>query len=267
VGTLTASEPRLGGAAASQLREPPVERRIVSESYPPSGSGQPAEGSSGGEQPPTGQYGAPGTAPSDQSGYRQSYGAPSSAQGGYGSSSETSVNQPFASPGGYGPAAGPAGPPGAAPSGGAPQGAWGAQGYGSPAGGQGYGSSPSGAAPYGGYGQQPSGGGTPYGSGGSPYSAGSPYGGAGSPYGRGQGGGGSSLLSSPSGVGQLLTIIGYVVAGLGLLAFILTLATDTAYGGSTVFKLAQALIALITGLGFGAVCVGLGSLLKQRSGS
>jgi hypothetical protein len=100
----------------------------------------------------------------------------------------------------------------------------------------------------------------PYGGGGSP------YGGAGSPYGQGQGGS-SSLLSSPAGVGQLVTIIGYVLAGLGLLAFILTLVTDTTYGGSTVFKLAQALIALITGLGFGAVCVGLGSLLKQRSGS
>jgi hypothetical protein len=154
------------------------------------------------------------------------------------------VNQPFASPGGYG-----------APSGGPPQGGWGAQGYGTPSGGPPYGSGPAGsgpagASPYGGgYGQQPSGGGSSFG---------------GSPYGTGSRSGGN-LLNSPSGVGQLLTIVGYVLAGLGLLAAILTLATDTALGGSTAFKLAQALLALITGLGFGAVCVGLGSLLKQRS--
>lgn len=230
----------------------------MSESYPSSGSGHPTEGSSGGEQPPIGQYSSPGAAPSDQSGYDQSgygqpgygqpaYGAPL-GQGGYGSSSETSVNQPFASPGGYGGA-----PSGGPPQGGPPPGGWGAPGYGNPSGGPGYGSGPA-APPYGGYGQQPSAGASPYG------------GGSASPYGTGSRSGGNPL-TSPSGVAQLVTILGYVLAGLGLLAFILTLVTDTSYSGSTVFKLAQAVIALITGLGFGAVCVALGSLLKQRSGS
>lgn len=115
----------------------------------------------------------------------------------------------------------------------------------------GYGQQPYGASPYG---QQ-----QPYGS--------QPYGG--SPYGTGPVGGSSSgranPLGSTNGLAQVLTITGYVLAGLGLLAAILFLATDFGYGGSGAYKVAQACLALISGLGFGAVSLGLGQLLKQRS--
>jgi hypothetical protein len=116
---------------------------------------------------------------------------------------------------------------------------------------QGYGQQP-------GYGQgQP--GGYGQGQGQQPYGgySGQPYGGA--PSSR------PNPLNSPSGVAQLVTIAGYVVTGLGLLAAILFLFTDVGYSGSTAFKIAQACLALVTGLGFGAVCVGLGTLIKQRS--
>ncbi len=85
------------------------------------------------------------------------------------------------------------------------------------------------------------------------------YGGA--PAGRS----GGNPLNSTSGVAQILTITGYVLAGLGLLAAILLLATDYGFGDSTAYKIAQACLALITGGGFGAVCLGLATLIKQRS--
>jgi hypothetical protein len=95
------------------------------------------------------------------------------------------------------------------------------------------------------------------------------YPGQGSPYGGGApsrpSAGGS--LNSPNGVSQILQITGYVLAGLGLLAAILILATDFGggYGSSAAYKIAQACIALITGAGFGAASLGLSTLIKQRS--
>lgn len=79
--------------------------------------------------------------------------------------------------------------------------------------------------------------------------------------------GGGNPLNSVSGVAQILTVTGYVLAGLGLLAAILLLATDYGIGGSSAYKIAQACLALIAGFGFGAVCLGLGTLIKQRSGT
>jgi len=134
----------------------------------------------------------------------------------------------------------PVGQPGAQQGG---QQGYGQQGYGQPYGQQPYGGSP--------YGQQS------YGS--------SPYGGqsAGGPGATSR----SNPLGSANGLAQVLTITGYVLAGLGVLAAILFLATDFGYGSSGAYKVAEACLALITGLGFGAVSLGLGQLLKQRSGT
>lgn len=151
----------------------------------------------------------------------------------------------------------PSGQPGSSGEGGYPQGGYGqptsvSQPTGQPGYGQGYGQQPYGQQPYGGspYGQPP------YGS--------SPYGGPG--VGAGGGGGGrSNPLGSANGLAQILTITGYVLAGLGLLSAILFLATDFGYGSSGAYKVAQACLALITGVGFGAVSLGLGQIIKQRS--
>jgi hypothetical protein len=90
-----------------------------------------------------------------------------------------------------------------------------------------------------------------------------------SPYAGGPGGGSAGSrpnpLASPSGVAQIVTLAGYAAAVLGVLAAILFLATDFGSSGSGAFKVAQACLALLSGLGFGGVCVGLGTLIKQRS--
>jgi hypothetical protein len=114
------------------------------------------------------------------------------------------------------------------------------QGAGQPYGGQSYSGQPGGGQPFGTAGQQP------YGS---------------------TSGSRSNPLGSATGVAQILTITGYALAVLGLLAAILFLATDFGSGGSGSYKIAQACIALITGVGFGAVNLGLGQLIKQRSGT
>jgi hypothetical protein len=114
----------------------------------------------------------------------------------------------------------------------------------------GYGQQP-GYAQQAAYGQQSQGG-----FGGSPYAGGQPGGSTGSR---------PNLLASASGVAQLVTLAGYAAAVLGALAAILFLATDFGSSGSGAFKVAQACLALLSGLGFGGVCVGLGTLIKQRS--
>ncbi len=124
------------------------------------------------------------------------------------------------------------------------------------AGGQPAGGQPS-AYPASGYGQQPAFGQQQYGG----YPGQQQYGGAPAPSGHS----GGNVLNSPNGVAQILTITGYVLAGLGVLAAILLLATDFGLGSSSAYKIAQACLALITGGGFGAVCLGLGTLIKQRS--
>lgn len=120
----------------------------------------------------------------------------------------------------------------------------------------GYGQQPYGASPYG---QQ-----QPYGQ--QPYGA-SPYGQQQQPYGSGPGGstGGSrsNPLGSASGLASILTILGYVVAGLGLLAGILILTANFYNGGS--FKLSMLFLDLAVGAGLGGTCLGLGALLKQQS--
>jgi hypothetical protein len=119
------------------------------------------------------------------------------------------------------------------------------QGYGQQ---QPYGQQQYGASPYGQQQQQ-----QPYGS--------SPYG---APGGGGTGGS-SNPLGSANGLAQILTYTGYALAGLGLLAAILFLATGSNYVGSGSYKIAQACLALVTGVGFGAVSLGLGQIIKQRS--
>lgn len=116
---------------------------------------------------------------------------------------------------------------------------------------------------YGGYGQQ--------GTGQPPTqtSFGSPYNWPGQQqYGSGPGiGGGSSpnLLSTPAGVAQTVTIAGYAVAAIGVLSALLIFFSDTGIT-SAALKFGEGLLALLTGLGLGAVCVALGTMIKQRSG-
>ncbi|HSP37127.1 MAG TPA: hypothetical protein VLR26_05190 [Frankiaceae bacterium] len=120
----------------------------------------------------------------------------------------------------------------------------GQQGYGQPS--QGFGQQPYGGQPYGGGGQQ--------------------FGGPGQPYGSGPGGGSSSNpLGSANGIAQIVTITGYAVGALGLLAAILFLTIDTRYSGGSAANIAQACLALVTGGGLGAVCIALGQIVKQRS--
>jgi hypothetical protein len=130
------------------------------------------------------------------------------------------------------------------------------QGYGGqPYGGQQYGGQPSQQQPYptgqqqpgygGGYGQQPGG-----------YPSGS-YPAAGVP-------------SAPRKVqdkivlaATLVTIVGYVCAGAGVLGFILWLAAD----GDGISRFATALSALVTGIGLGGVNYAIGTWLSTRSTS
>jgi hypothetical protein len=132
------------------------------------------------------------------------------------------------------------------------------QGYsGQPYGGQQYGGPPSQQQPYptgqqqpgygGGYGQQPQPGGYPSGS----------YPAAGAP-------------SAPRKVqdkivlaATLVTIVGYVCAGAGVLGFILWLAAD----GDGISRFATALSALVAGIGLGGINYAIGAWLGTRSTS
>ena len=143
-----------------------------------------------------------------------------------------------------------------------PQHGYGQQGgYGGPP----YGEQPAAQQPYP-SGQQPasgqqSGG---YGYGGSTAYAqqGAGYGGSGYPS-----SGAPSVPSAPK-AGQdklalaatLLTIVGYVCAGAGVLGFILWLAAD----GDGISRFATALGTLVTGLGLGGLNYGLGTWLGER---
>ena len=116
---------------------------------------------------------------------------------------------------------------------------------------------PSGQQPA--YGQQ--GGGYGYGGGSTAYGQqGAGYGGSGYP---------SSGAPSPAPKAQqdklslaatLLTIVGYVCAGAGVLGFILWLAAD----GDGISRFATALGTLVTGLGLGGLNYGLGTWLGER---
>jgi hypothetical protein len=61
----------------------------------------------------------------------------------------------------------------------------------------------------------------------------------------------------------LLTIVGYVCAGAGVLGFILWLAAD----GDGISRFATALGTLVTGLGLGGLNYGLGAWLGERRSS
>lgn len=61
----------------------------------------------------------------------------------------------------------------------------------------------------------------------------------------------------------ILTIVGYVCAGAGLLAFILWLAAD----GDGTYRFATALEALVLGIGLGGINFALGTWLASRSDS
>jgi hypothetical protein len=61
--------------------------------------------------------------------------------------------------------------------------------------------------------------------------------------------------------GNIVTIIGYVCAGAGLLGFILWLTVD----GDTTRKFATALQALVLGLGLGGVNYAVGTWLERQS--
>jgi hypothetical protein len=214
----------------------------VSESHP---SGDPSSSGGYGDQPATATnqptYGQPGPGQSGGYGEHGGYGEQSgyAPQGGYGAPGGY-AQQAYGAPGqgGY---ASPGGYSGSAPG----------QSYG------GYGSPPASSAP----GQAP---GQAYGgSGASPGYAG--YGA--SPYSPAAGSSRSSSLGNASTVATILTIVGYALAGLSVLTFILILVTNFGYGGSGVYKFAQALLALITGFGFGALSLGLGTLIRQRASS
>jgi hypothetical protein len=58
----------------------------------------------------------------------------------------------------------------------------------------------------------------------------------------------------------VVTVVGYVCAGAGLLGFILWLTVD----GDGTYRFATALNTLVLGLGFGGVNVAIGSWLTQK---
>jgi hypothetical protein len=111
--------------------------------------------------------------------------------------------------------------------------------------------------PYGG--QQQAGG--PYGTGQQPQQFGSGY---------GQQQGGGPAYPSPSTprssqdrlalVATIVTYVGYVCAGAGVLGFVMWLAAD----GDGIYKFATALTTLVTGLGLGGVNVAIGSYLGAK---
>ena len=137
------------------------------------------------------------------------------------------------------------------------------QGYGQQGGGYGgqpYGEQPPAQQPYP-SGQQPAygqqqggyGGSTAYGQ------QGAGYGGSGHPS-----SGAPSTSKAPQDklalAATLLTIVGYVCAGAGVLGFILWLAAD----GDGISRFATALGTLVTGLGLGGLNYGLGTWLGER---
>jgi hypothetical protein len=103
----------------------------------------------------------------------------------------------------------------------------------------------------GGYGQQPA----PAGPGGY-HSAGAHSAGAPTP---------SAPPATPADRGallaQIVTYVGYLCAGAGLLGFILSLASDASDGAG---KFANALLVLITGIGFGGINIAAGTWLGQK---
>ena len=127
------------------------------------------------------------------------------------------------------------------------------QGYGGqPYGGQQYGGQPSQQQPYptgqqqpgyGGYGQQPGG-----------YPSGS-YPAAGVPSAPGK------VQDKIVLAATLVTIVGYVCAGAGVLGFILWLAAD----GDGISRFATALSALVTGIGLGGINYAIGTWLGTRA--
>jgi hypothetical protein len=128
------------------------------------------------------------------------------------------------------------------------------QGYGGqPYGGQQYGGQPSQQQPYptgqqpgyGGYGQQPQPGGYPSGS----------YPAAGAPSAS------KKVQDRIVLAATLVTIVGYVCAGAGVLGFILWLAAD----GDGISRFATALSALVTGIGLGGINYAIGTWLGTRS--
>ena len=64
-------------------------------------------------------------------------------------------------------------------------------------------------------------------------------------------------------VATVVTIVGYVCAGAGLLGFILWLTVD----GNGTYRFATALQTLVVGLGFGGVNYAIGSWLSRESGT
>ena len=58
----------------------------------------------------------------------------------------------------------------------------------------------------------------------------------------------------------VLTIVGYICAGAGVLGFVLWLAAD----GDGIYRFATALTTLVTGLGLGGLNFGLGTWLSHR---
>lgn len=130
-----------------------------------------------------------------------------------------------------------------------------------------------------GYGQQYGGqqGAGPYGTGQQPQQPQQGYGGYPQqpqqpPQGPGPGGYPSSAMPTPSAprtppdrtalMAQVLTIVGYVCAGAGLLAFILQFAVDYGDGAA---KFANALQALVLGIGLGGLNVAAGTWLSRQS--
>lgn len=116
------------------------------------------------------------------------------------------------------------------------------------------------------YGQQGQAG--PYGTGQQPQQP--QYGGYGQQQAPGPGGYPSSSVPTPSAprtpqdrsalIAQVLTIVGYVCAGAGVLGFILWLAAD----GDAIYRFATALQTLVLGLGLGGINVAIGTWLGSK---
>ncbi len=77
-------------------------------------------------------------------------------------------------------------------------------------------------------------------------------------------GAGAMNLNTAAGVAPILQILGFVVAGLGVLAAILAFTID---GISGSYKFQQFVYMLFLGLGLGGVLVGLAAILRSRPNS